>query len=122
MKAYMFMTALILILSLNNAFSQNAGSTDSNHEADNLDLNRLQTLVTDIKDENVQLQDRLQVLEGYVIDDNLNVVLETVNKEKFKSEIRILYKMYEAGENILYHIILYIRRTTRCFGIGKMSF
>ncbi|HLU89334.1 MAG TPA: hypothetical protein VKZ51_05830 [Cyclobacteriaceae bacterium] len=105
MKAYMFITAVILTLSLNNAFSQNAGSTDSNNETDNLDLNRLQTLVTDIKDENVQLQDRLQVLEGYVIDDNLNVVLETVNKEKFKSEIRILYKMYEAGENILYHII-----------------
>jgi len=74
-------------------------------KVENLDLNKLQNIVTEIKDENTKLQSRLQDLEGSVTKDNLNKVLKTANVEKFKSDMNVLEKRYEAGENVLYHII-----------------
>jgi hypothetical protein len=86
-------------------FGQVIAQTDSTKKVENLDLNKLQNIVTDIKDENTKLQGRLQVLEGSVTKDNLNRVLKTANIEKFKSDMNVLEKRYEAGENVLYHII-----------------
>jgi len=91
----------IILLTIGQAIAQ----TDRTKKVENLDLDNLQNIVTDIKEENTKLQGRLEVLEGSVTKDNLNKVLKLANIEKFKSDMNVLEKRYEAGENVLFHII-----------------
>lgn len=99
-------TLLILICfiaSINISIGQEMDSKIE--KVENLDLNKLQDIVTDIKDENLKLENRLQSLEGSLTKDNLNKIIKSANIMKFKSDINVLIKRYEAGENVLYHII-----------------
>jgi uncharacterized protein YukE len=103
MKQFYIFLLTIILFSNNQSFCQI--TIDSTKKVENLDLNKLQNIVTDIKDENSKLQNRLQALEGSVTKDNLNKVVKAANIEKFKSDMSILEKRFEAGENVLYHII-----------------
>ncbi|RXJ50425.1 hypothetical protein [Gelidibacter gilvus] len=101
MEKAILLISSILILIVGKTFAQ----SDTIKKIENLDLNKLQNIVTDIKVENTNLQKRLESLEGSVTKDNLNKVLKTANIEKFKSDMNVLDKRFEAGENVLYHII-----------------
>jgi hypothetical protein len=78
---------------------------DSVPPVETLDKNNLQTIVNEIKSENNSLQSRLQALENNATKNNLNELLKKANIEKFKSDMNILKMRYEAGENVLSHII-----------------
>lgn len=105
MKTSLTLLLAILVFNVNSSFAQPEAEQDSTYQIENLDLNNLQNIVTGIKDENSKLQERLQTLESGVTKDNLNKIIKSANIEKFKSDINVLQKRYEAGENVLYHII-----------------
>jgi TolA-binding protein len=106
MKSKMFtVLALISLLTENGLAQLPQKQKPDTVKIETLDLNKLQNIVTDIRTENTKLQGRLQTLEGTVTKDNLNKIVKQANIEKFKSDIKVLKKRYEAGENVLYHII-----------------
>lgn len=107
-KAILTLLMAICLLTIYTTAIAQKVKSDTQEEIDeveNLDLNKLQNIVTDIKDENQKLQDRLQSLESNLTKDNLNKIIKSANIVKFKSDLSVLVKRYEAGENVLYHII-----------------
>lgn len=100
-----YLSIALVFLGLHAAFAQEEAAEDSLYHIESLDLDNLQNIVSEIREENLQLQERLQALEGDVTNENFNKIIKSANKEKFISDINILQKRFEAGENVLYHII-----------------